>query len=720
MKTYLLSIIIPFLLTVNLTAQQLISGYIHDPKGNPLTGANVFLQGTYDGTTTDTTGFFRLETSLTGEYALLVRYIGYEQYQQTVNLDGATPIKCSISLTEEKTNIGEVVISAGTFETGDRKKGAVLSSYDISTTAGALGDIAGAMNTLPGTMRVGEEGALFVRGGDKYETRTLIDGMMVERPYTAKNTDFPVRSRFSPLLFNGTFFSTGGYSAEYGQALSSVLLLTTNTTETDDLASIGIHNVGAGMNLVMNRNRTTFTSSSGYSNLWPYYKLFGTDIHWDRMPSAFDQSFTVRQRIGENGLLKVLGTYNFSNNSLYYPSASDILAYDHIDLRNHNAFIKATYNDQLNEKWTVKAGWAMNLDVETTGINRDELGKRLEGTQAKVTFCGEVLPSVKLRMGAEYLLHAFHQDYNLEAGRTEYTWDLAMPLMAAFAESEATAGKRLSLRLGTRLEHAGNPGETAVSPRLSMAVKTGKYSQVALATGIFTQLPDDEYLVFAPALKMERAKHLMLNYQYDRDGRVFRTEGYVKSYSRLVTFDSLYSYMPCDYGNEGEGYARGVDVFFRDKKTFRNGDYWISYSWIDSKRRYHEYESLQVPGYVSAHNLSVVYRQFFESLKSFAGFSYSFASGRPYYDPNCPGGKTFLTPCYNDLSLNFLHIIRIAGKMAALHCVIDNVAGFNNIFGYRFNTRADENGYFSSMPVKPPNKRFVVVGIVILLNDPVR
>jgi hypothetical protein len=708
------------LIQINLPAQQILSGNVSDNRGNPLTGANVFLQGTYEGTTTDTAGFFRLETRLTGEYYLLVRYIGFRQYHQVVKLDGKKPGYYNISLTEEQTDIREVNISAGSFEAGDRKKGVVLSSYDITTTAGAMGDIAGAMNTLPGTMRVGEEGALFVRGGEKHETRTLIDGMMLERPYTSKNTDFPVRSRFSPLLFNGTLFSTGDYSAEYGQALSSVLLLTTNSSETDDLASIALHNVGAGINLVRSWKETSITSASGYSNMWPYYTLFKTDIHWDKMPSSFDQTFAVRRKTGNGGALKILGTYNFSNSSLNYPSVSDNLTNDLISLSNHNVFIKATYNDRLSDQWIIKTGWAMNFDNEKTGINKDLLQKRLEGTQAKITFLGDILPFINLKIGADYLSHSYYQDYRIAAGNSEYAWDLDAPVFSAFAESEVNVKGKLALRLGTRFENTGKPGESLLCPRLSLAAKTGKNSQLSFAYGSFCQLPEDEYLIFSPGLKMEQAQHTMLNYQYSKSGRIFRAEGYLKNYNRLVTFDSLYCYMPDDYQNDGEGYARGLDLFYRDKTSFQNGDFWISYSWIDSKRKYHEYEYRQVPGYITAHNLSVVYKQYFESLKSFAGFSYSFASGRPYHDPNYPARRILLTPCYNDLSFNFLRITRICGKFAAVHCVINNLPGFNNIFGYRFNSRTDGKGHYASIPIKPPNKRFVVVGIVLLLDDPVK
>ena len=170
MKTIISSVL--FLISINLSAQQVIRGTISDARENPLTGANVFLQGTYEGATSDTAGSFRLETRLSGEYILIVRYLGYQQNYKELTLGGSEPLVCNIRMKLEQTDIQEVYISAGSFEAGDSKKGVVLSSYDISTTAGALGDIAGAMNTLPGTMRVGDEGALFVRGGDKQETRT--------------------------------------------------------------------------------------------------------------------------------------------------------------------------------------------------------------------------------------------------------------------------------------------------------------------------------------------------------------------------------------------------------------------------------------------------------------------------------------------------------------------------------------------------------------------
>ena len=130
--------------------------------------------------------------------------------------------------------IDEVSITAGVFSASDKKKSATLNSFDIASTASAMGDIYGAYATMPGSQKVGEEGMLFVRGGDSYETKTYMDGMLMQSPFFAKMPDIPTRGRYSPLLFSETIFSTGGYSAEFGQALSSVVDLTTNGMETEE------------------------------------------------------------------------------------------------------------------------------------------------------------------------------------------------------------------------------------------------------------------------------------------------------------------------------------------------------------------------------------------------------------------------------------------------------------------------------------------------------
>ncbi|MFW5699700.1 MAG: hypothetical protein ACOCXS_02200 [Bacteroidota bacterium] len=70
-----------------------------------------------------------------------------------------------------------------------------------------------------------------------------------------------ISGRFSPFLFNGIMFSTGGYSAEYGQALSSVLELKTPALFDEDIVSVNLLNVGVGGGITRRNSRNAFSGA---------------------------------------------------------------------------------------------------------------------------------------------------------------------------------------------------------------------------------------------------------------------------------------------------------------------------------------------------------------------------------------------------------------------------------------------------------------------------
>src|SRR5690606_35900827 len=128
------------------------------------------LQGTYDGTTTSEDGSFSFATESTGGQTLMVSFLSYESAAVPINVGTAANLK--IILRESINTLDAVVITAGTFEGGDTARVSVLKPLDIVTTAGSAGDIVAALMTLPGTQTVGEDGRLFVRGGEADETQT--------------------------------------------------------------------------------------------------------------------------------------------------------------------------------------------------------------------------------------------------------------------------------------------------------------------------------------------------------------------------------------------------------------------------------------------------------------------------------------------------------------------------------------------------------------------
>ena len=194
-------------------------------RGSPSAGANVFIEGTYDGGTSDATGSFSFVTEEIGNQTLVVSFLIYETSK--IQIDVLNCQGKEIVLKANMNALDAVVISAGMMESGEKARVSVLKPLDIVTTAGSAGNIIAALQTLPGTQSVGEDGRLFVRGGEANETQTFVDGIRVAQPYGATTNNLPTRGRFSPFLFSGIAFSTGGYSAEYGEALSSVLLLNT-------------------------------------------------------------------------------------------------------------------------------------------------------------------------------------------------------------------------------------------------------------------------------------------------------------------------------------------------------------------------------------------------------------------------------------------------------------------------------------------------------------
>ena len=106
-----------------------------------------------------------------------------------------------LQIKEEPNELKAVTISAGSFAAGDSKRGAVMSSLDIATTAGSNADITAALKTLPGTQQVGEQEGLFVRGGTGQETKQFIDGSLVNNPILYQCSGYLHPGQVFPISF---------------------------------------------------------------------------------------------------------------------------------------------------------------------------------------------------------------------------------------------------------------------------------------------------------------------------------------------------------------------------------------------------------------------------------------------------------------------------------------------------------------------------------------
>ncbi|MFT7073088.1 MAG: outer membrane cobalamin receptor, partial [Patiriisocius sp.] len=346
-------------------AQTTISGVVTEKNGTPILGANIYIEGSYDGTSSNMDGTFSFETEETGSVMLKVTFLSFEEYLFTAEVSAL--INLNIVLREDVNSLDTVVLSAGTFEASDNSKVSVLKPLDVVTTASALGDFVGALQTLPGTTNVAEDGRLFVRGGDASETQIFIDGIRVFTPYTPTTNNAPTRGRFSPFLFDGITFSTGGYSAEYGQALSSVLLLSTIDEPTQESTNIQIMSLGGGLGHTEKWNKSSLSVNTSYINLAPYIEIFNNRNDFQKPFQTFSGEAVFRQQF-DNGLLKVYGAFDSSNFALTQEDINNTEG-TQFSLNNKNFYGNTSYNGVLTNDLKIDLGASYTIAKTEVGIN---------------------------------------------------------------------------------------------------------------------------------------------------------------------------------------------------------------------------------------------------------------------------------------------------------------------------------------------------------------
>jgi outer membrane cobalamin receptor len=689
-------------------AQSTVNGTVTEKNGTPIFGANVYLDGTYNGATTNEQGVFSFQTSETGVQTLTVSYVSFETFMMAAAITQMKDLR--IRLRDDVNSLDTVVISAGTFEAGDNSKVSVLKPLDVVTTASALGDFVGALQTLPGTTTVAEDGRLFVRGGDASETQIFIDGIRVFTPYTPTTNNTPTRGRYSPFLFDGITFSTGGYSAEYGQALSSVLLLSSIDEPDQDKTNIGIMSVGGSLGNTKKWEKRSVSVNASYINLAPYTALFPDLNDWKKPFEVLSGESVFRQQFN-SGLLKVYGAFDTTNFEL---TQEDINFPDglYFKLKNNNLYTNISYDGDLAATWKLFGGASYSYAKTDLGIITNNIANTEHAAHLKLKLKKRFSNRVKLSFGVEQFFTNFSEDFDGDTFTGTYGFD--NNITALFAENDLIFSRKFAIKLGLRAEYSELFDEVTISPRVSVAYKTGKKSQLSLAYGDFYQQPNSDVLKFELDLSSRKTQHYIVNYQYAANNRIFRVEAYRKEYSSLITYATDTNGLNSNFTNDGGGFAQGIDFFWRDNQRIKNVDYWLSYSFLDSERKYLNYPTTATPSFANAHNLSVVVKYWINHWKSQVGLSYQYGSGRSYTNPNKPGFLQEKTQRYNGLSLNWAYLI---SQQKILYFSVNNALGFQNINGYQYANTPNTNGSFARRAIRPAADQFFFVGFFWTISE---
>jgi vitamin B12 transporter len=711
------------LTTTTLQAQIKISGSVKDTKGRVIAGASVVVKDSYDGGISDSAGNFSFKTFEKGNQIVVAKSAGYKTVENTIVI-GSEHIVANFNLKEEVTELKAVTVTAGSFEAGDRKKAAtVLSSLDILTTGGGNADIVASVKTLPGAQQVGEQEGLFVRGGTAYETKQFIDGTVVNNPFNASVPDIASRGRFSPFLFKGTVFSTGGYSALYGQALSSALILESIDLpdQSQATASLSAVVVGAGLQELAKNKKSSWGINYNYTNLAAYFAIVKQKPDYFHIPEfhTTDANFRVKTK---GGMIKFYTSYGASNIGLRRSDIDSIILKDAFSIKNHNFYNNLSWKENLGNGWKVNTGFSFST-------NRDELYQQIQNennatvttgyswidsknyttnsrqdlTQIRTVFDKRLSGISVLHFGGEYWYSYTNTIYN------NVNYLLKDNFAALFSEADLYITNDLAAKVGARFEHSSIINKANIAPRISLAYKTSPGAQMSLVYGEFYQKPENNYLYSNPTnLGYVKATHYLVNYIKTNALQTFRAEAFYKKYHNLIVTP------PSNiYNNNGDGYAQGLEFFWRDKKTFKGLDYWLSYSFLDTKRQFNNYPSELQPTFAASHTASLVVKKYITKINTGFNFTYSYATGRPYYNFVANGNKYDIrdqgkTKDYNNLGFSLNYLTKLGKSYAVIVASVTNVLNADLTYGYNYNY----SGTYKEA-IKPPAPQFYFIGLFL-------
>ena len=676
MKHLLTTLILTMATLCGTFAQTRINGTVIDGQG-PVVGVNVFVVGTLDGGITDTLGRFSFQTKKTGELTLRASMLGYED--ETIVADASKLTDVKFRLREKAASIDEVVVTASTYSIGKSDRIKTVDALDVVMSGNSCGDIVAALQVLPGTQKVGENGKLYVRGGESEECQTFVNGMHVLVPYSTNVEGQNQRGRFSPFLFKGMSFSLGGYGGEYGQALSSVLPMETTDVATGDKLGVSASLVDWNVGGTKSFKKSSLSFNADLTDLNLYTKLFPDRVDWTRPYQKLSGEAQFKSELSRNVVLKTYAGYDRTVVGMRTDGRNLLM-------KENNVYANATVRAQLGKGYTLFAGVAESFvlsDIDDALVAGDHYHNTRNEVHLKTELQKRFTPTLKMSAGIEDYLRASDKRYD------ETGYDLDYNLLGAHVDANVRLVPKLFLNLSARGERVDYSREWKLMPRATLSFVPGKRFQASLMAGRYSQTPEDDYIARGRyELRQSTADHLILSMQYSMDRTMVRFEPYYKWYHHLpLLADGVYT-------ADGYGYSRGFDVYMEDASILQNLTVTAAYSFNDSQRLYLDFAAPRTPEYASKHNLRMTAK--FGIGKIILGLAETYASGRVY--------AAGTTPFYNSLDAN---ITWLAHPKVIVYGSLNNLTGRTNV--YRINPDGTQ--------VTATRDRFLYIGIFVSLKN---
>ena len=683
-----------------------IRGFVYEESsGEPAMFSNVVLDGTKIGTVTDANGFFNLSQVPVGTYTINVSYIGFDAISSSVEVIPNKINNEKFYLKESSIQLNTIQLSAERQEAKTSVNTSVvkLTSKSLKKlpSIGGEPDIAQFLQVIPGVVFTGDQGGqLYIRGGAPIHNAVLLDGMIL---YNAFHS-IGLFSVFDTDVIKTADVYTGGFSAEYGGRISSVVDIKTRDGNKKRLTGkVAASTFGAKLLLEgplfkqkENGAGSSFILSAKTSYIDQTSQSIYSYIGDEGLPYSFLDIYGKVSFSGSNGSKINLFGFNygddvayssltnfnwkstgFGSNFVLIPSGSTMLVEGNFAYSNYNT---EQSNPSTRPKKSSIGGFNMGLDFTSflSGDNQMKYGLEVLGFSNSLSF---------------------YNPSNIELAHNDNTTEFAV-----FAKYKHV-GTRLLFEPSIRYHSYTSLGESSLEPRfglkyniterLRLKSSAGLFSQnlVAVTTGrevvnLFqgfisstTNLPanlnGEERTSY-----LQKAKHLIVGLELDLNEKwTVNIEGYVKDFGQLINLnrnkiyeddtqnDEIADELKKDFVVES-GLAKGIDflIKYNDQTT----SLWMVYS-LGKVTKTDAFETY-APHFDRRHNLNIVASRIFGKDKSWTfdmrwnyGSGFPFTETQGYYENvNFEDGiNTDITQSNGDLGIYYADYNR--GQMPDYH-----------------------------------------------------
>ena len=681
-----------------------LRGTVVDPANLPIAGASVQIKGISTGAITDDAGRFELRLPNVRQ-TLIISMPGFELRELGFHPSSESNLTIQLSLA----HVSEQVSVEG--HSVPREPGSfALGPLDAVRTPGAQGDLLRALQSLPGVSHVDEGAGLFVRGGDTSETLVLLDGVTIAHPYRYETPTGGFRGSIDPFMTQGLSFSSGGFSARFGNALSAVLDL--HGLSRPEVKQVSIT---AGLAQVSTDFSFPIGSNLGFrlnaQRVLPRL-LFAVNPpprQFDQYPTGWDVGGTAEFATTAFGTFK--GFVLDQGDRVGVETEKDaFIGFLHSGTR-HRLF-SGTWKRPLSSTWEIRTAFGRDtymdsVDVGVLGLDKTDrrfTGRaELQGSAASWNLlvgldgdhAGTLIDGHVPQRGG---------DFGGTGGTSGFRVDRDDWRLGSYIEGSRTLG-RLTPTIGVRIDRFAREQSTTTDPRISAAFKIARTQQLRVAAGIFHQAPSTAYFDAvrgATHLPTMMAAHYVVGYELgSAEGTGFlRIEGYHKKYSRLPLENAAFG-----FAGDGYGTAKGIDFFARrawDRLELR-----ISTSWLDARRRWtppEQRDRYPLPQGTWAPDFSIPWSgDLVANMPLFGplalGAGWRAASGRPNtpvigvrqnsrgIEPVYGSINSERLPHYQRLDLSTSALFPVsAGGVLILFASVDNVLARGNFFEYAYSS----------------------------------